>query len=92
MSLPPSGPMAISAGWYNRPMNVPPNDPNFVGEDPSAAAAAVAANGASPGNAASNTPGPDGQSGSDPLSSMEPLRQTLPDVAGAATSAAAGDS
>jgi len=103
MNLPPSGPMAMSAGWYNNrsgtpnsngPSNVPqdPNNPGAInhslvaGDDPAAASAA------SPANATSNPSGPgDGQQGPDPLSSMEPLRQTLPEVGGTATSAAAGE-
>ena len=82
MNLPPSGPMAMSAGWYNRqagpsgPANAPQDPDGLVGHDPAA------------GDGSGPNEGPDGQSGSDPLSNMEPLRQTLPDVGGAATSAA----
>jgi hypothetical protein len=96
MNLPPSGPMAMSAGWYNRPAGpaAPPDPPQDSdsgggGINQSLVASDTAAGGAaSPGDVANNLSGTDGQSCSDPLSSMEPLRQTLPDVGGAATSAA----
>ena len=85
--LPPSGPMA--AGFYTNRQSAhdslgPNGDPSMVGvgmshsyEDPSP----------SPGGA-----GPSGQDDRQgPLSSMDPLRQTLPDVGGAATSAVEGE-
>jgi hypothetical protein len=97
MNLPPSGPMAMSAGWYNRSSaGVPPStlaDPNGrdlashgpVCDDPTAPTTGLTTGGAI------NPSGPDGHPGMDPLSSMDPLRQALPDVGGVATPAVVGD-
>jgi hypothetical protein len=99
MNLPPSGPMAASVGWYNRQGQNGPSGPmpqntgiaaglnqTYGGEDAAASAA----------GSTSDAPPPNGQedaaTGSDPLSNMEPLRQSLPDVGnGAATSAVEGE-
>jgi hypothetical protein len=98
MNLPPSGPMAVSVGWYNRsgpngPVTNAPQDPNvgggvnqsFSGDDQDVSPAGVT----SPGTGATNASAEDVQAESDPLSTMDPLRQSLPDVGDAATSAAA---
>lgn len=95
-SLPPSGP---SAGWYNRgPMGGgggPPPVPSHTG-DPGSASGPPAPGG--PGY--DGSPGEDytggghgnaSSSSSDPLGTMDTLRQTLPDVGGAATSAVTGN-
>ncbi|KAG7348514.1 RNP-1 like RNA-binding protein [Nitzschia inconspicua] len=103
MNLPPSGPMAASVGWYSRQAPLPPTGgtipqepsagmegPPYSGEDPGVVAAVAPPAESAPPDGS----GPEGGStGTDPLSSMEPLRQTLPDVGtGVATSAAEGES
>jgi hypothetical protein len=96
MNLPPSGPMA--AGWYNNRQG--PHDPAADHGDPNVRGVGVNTSYEDPAVPPNEPPsqgeaGPgekdDQGAGSDPLSDMEPLRQTLPDVGGAATSAAAGE-
>jgi hypothetical protein len=129
MSLPPSGPMAASVGWYNNNSRLGPNGPSNSGvmsQDP--AAAGIEGEGRQPydgedratatanvaGKSSQNVYGPpqnnndavqeggtasvaDIVPGSDPLSTLETLRHTLPavpdvgNVGSAATSAAEGE-
>lgn len=97
MRLPPSGPMAMSASWYNRPSaGVPPLVPSHsddegltshvvvVGDDSTTPSPVL------PGGAIIPA-GSEVQPDSDPLSTMEALRQNLPDVGGAAIPAAVGE-
>lgn len=90
INLPPSGPMAMSAGWYTRSApGVPPrvpSDPHGIAVDNPAAPTDVL-----PTVGTINPAGLDGQLGNDALSSMEPLRQALPDVGVAATPALVGE-
>lgn len=121
-NLPPSGPMAVSTGWYNEnddriPSGSSPSAPQnhssgdvasggdqhhvvvVVGDDPNSpnvtAAAVVtsAGGGGTTVNTTTTTAGSDEQQpgNNDPLSSMEPLRQTLPDIGSVATTAVPGE-
>jgi hypothetical protein len=96
-NLPPSGPMAMSAAWYSRSTaGVPPPVSADPGGGGIASHAAVSDDCTTPASVlptggaiipdVSDVP-PD----SDPLSSMEALRQNLPDVGGAATPAGVGE-
>jgi hypothetical protein len=104
MNLPPSGPMAASVGWYSRHGPPPPGGP--MPQDAAAAAGMVDAGmnpahyedpavGVPPGEAPPSGHGQEEASavtGADPLSNMDPIRQSLPDVGtGVATSAAEGE-
>ena len=89
MNLPPSGPMAV--GWYNnRQGGHHHHDPHGNG-DPGMGGIGMS-HSYEDGNGAPSPPSGDGQvAGAGPLSSMEPLRQTLPDVGGAPTSGGTGE-
>jgi hypothetical protein len=106
-NLPPSGSLTMpSTGWYNNnDMNNPPVSPSAVpgdvasvdpqhvvvvlGDGPSNSTNVAAAESVS---ASAVVSGQDEQKVStDPLSSMDPLRQTLPDIGGVATPAVPGE-
>lgn len=75
-SLPPSGPMAMNAGWYNnRTVSQVSADANQGGVNTESSEKDDHPN-------ASNNGQADGNRASDPLSNLEPLRQNLPDVGG----------
>lgn len=106
-NLPPSGNLAMPpAGWYtNNDMNNPPVSPSathgdvasvdpqhvvvVLGDGPSNSTNVAAAESVS---ASATVPEQDEQKvTTDPLSSMDPLRQTLPDMGGVATPAVPGE-
>jgi len=109
-NLPPSGPMAISTGWYNNDRNVPSSssgaemvptgeaasgDPHHVvvvvGEDPTTNVTSSTGVSSASGGGEIRNAADEQQLGTDPLSSMEPLRQTLPDIGGVASPAVPGE-
>ena len=65
-SLPPSGPMAMNAGWYNNRSMQPNSNMPPEAQNPEDGAVAPT----------------DQSGGAGPLSSLEPLRQNLPEVGG----------
>jgi hypothetical protein len=98
MSLPPSGPMAMSASWYNRPAaGVPPPVPadsdggGLTSHAPIASDDSTTSPPVLPTTGGTIPAGADIPQDSDPLSSMEALRQNLPDVGGTATPTVVGE-
>ena len=90
-NLPPSGPMA--AGFYTNRQSA--HDPHGPGGDPKMGGVGMSPSYEGPSyedpSPSQGGAGPNGQDDvQGPLSTMDPLRQTLPDVGGAATSAVEG--
>lgn len=72
-SLPPSGPMAMNTAWYS-------NSPAQSASTESGSPGELQQHGDGIGVTSNASTPADSNSGADPLSSLEPLRQNLPEV------------